>query len=99
MKKKITLRAVLICAVFALNLLFYLGLVVSAEARNIFFALLFLLFYRLSLWASPFWVTVFSWLPLRPKRTFKQKAIINAVCLAACFALFLIYRLAVGMWY
>jgi hypothetical protein len=99
MKKLFAPRAILTAAPFAINLFFCLCLELSAREGNIMLGILFIAFYRLSLWAAPFALTVICWLPLRPKITAKEKLLNNTLCLALSFGLFVLCKLVFGSWY
>lgn len=93
------IKAILFGWVYGTNLLFALGLWLCGLNGNIMLGILFIAFYRLSLWSAPFAVTILCWLPWKPKLPARKKLLFNLIHLLVCGLLFVICRLLFGNWY
>ncbi len=93
------IKTILFFVIYGANLLFALLLWLCGFSGNILFGIIFLLFYRLSLWLSPLFVSVVCWLPLKPKVPARKKLMFNLVHLLLCGVLFLLCYLLLGNWY
>ena len=89
-------RIVLFALIYGINLLLALLL---GLCESILLGIIFILFYRLSLWFSPIAVTAVCWLPSRPRMSVRKRVVLNLAHLLGCAVLFLICRCAFGFWY
>lgn len=92
-------KTILFSAVYGINLLLAFCLWLCGLDGNIMLGIIFIVLYRLSLWSTPFVVTLLCWMPWRPKETVKKKLIFNFIHLLCCGVLFLICFLLFGNWY
>ena len=92
-------KSILFGLVYSINLFWAGCLWLAGQDGNIFLGILFIVFYRLSLWSAPFWVTIICWLPLKPIVSARKKILFNLVHLAFCAMLFLICYLLFGNWF
>ena len=92
--KSILLGATHINNLFWARVLYWCGL-----GERMMIGILAIVFYRLSLWCSPFLVTAICWLPLRPKVAAYKRLLMNLVCLAVCGAQFVICFALFGNWF
>ena len=99
MKALKIIKSILFGLVYGLNLFFALCLWICGQHGNIMLGIFLILFYRLSLWLSPFAITVICWLPTSPKRPIYQRIIYTLVHLALCGVLFVTCFLLFGNWY
>ena len=93
------IKAFLLGSVYGINLLFALALWLCGMDGNIMLGIIFIVFYRLSLWFAPLAVTVIYWLPFGTKATLPRKLLFYSVHLLLCGSLFLICHLVFGNWY
>jgi hypothetical protein len=61
--------------------------------------IIFIVFYRLSLWLSPVAVTVICWLPIRSVIPIKKRVLFYVGNLLICGALFVLCRVLFGNWF
>ncbi len=99
MKASKIIKIILFGLVYGFNLLSALALWVCGVYGNILLGIIFIVFYRLSLWSSPLAVTVICWLPLKPKVSARKKLLFNFVHLLFCGMLFVMCYLLFGNWY
>ena len=99
MKTSQIIKTILFALVYASNLLFAFLLWLCGNSGNIMLGIIFIVFYRLSLWLSPVAVTLICWLPLKPKVPARKKLLFNLAHLLICGGLFLTCNLLFGNWY
>ncbi|MBO5211883.1 MAG: hypothetical protein J6B80_08155 [Clostridia bacterium] len=99
MKTSQRIRIILFALVYGVNLLLVLILWLCGISGDILLGIFAIIFYRLSLWLSPFMVTAICWLPLKPRMPVRKKLIFNFVHLLFCGILFLTCYLLFGNWY
>ena len=85
--------------VYGINLLLALCLWLCGLNGNILFGIIFIVFYRLSLWLSPIIVTIICWVPTKPKVPVLKKLLFNLAHLGFCAILFLTSYLLFENWY
>ncbi len=99
MKTSKVVKSILFGLVYGINLLWALALWLAGREGNIMLGIIFIFFYRLSLWFAPIAVTIICWLPLRPKVPARIKLLFNFVHLLLCGLLFFFCFLLFGNWY
>lgn len=85
--------------VYWINLVLAAALWLCGQSGNIMLGILLIVLYRLSLWSTPFLVTLICWLPSMPKLSVKRKLLINAAHLLLCGALYVLCFLLFGNWF
>lgn len=94
-----TLKRVALGSIFGINLFLALCLWLCGLKGNIMIGILVIVLYRLSLWLSPFAVTLIAWLPSEPKMTVGEKLLFNLALLLLCGVLFGLCYLISGNWF
>ena len=92
-------KTILLGAVYTTNLFWALVLYWCGLGERMMIGILAICFYRLSLWFSPFLITVICWLPLRPKVAFWKKMLFYLVNLKFCATLYYTCFLLFGNWF
>lgn len=93
------IKIISLASVYGINLFFALCLWLCGIGGNILIGIFAVLFYRLSLWASPLAVTVICWIPSKPKVPIYKKALLNLLLLLLCGVLFFVCYLISGGFY
>lgn len=93
------IKSILFALVYLSNIFFALCLWLCENSGNIMLGIIFIIFYRLSLWFSPLAVSVICWLPIEPRISAKKKLLLNLAHLVFCGLLFLTCFLLFGNWY
>ena len=99
MQTSTLIKTILFSVIYGANLLFAFLLWLCGLSGNILLGIIFIVFYRLSLWLSPLAVSAVCWLPFKPKVPVRKKLLFNFVHLLFCAVLFLICYLLFGNWY
>ena len=81
------------------NILYWLILQACSLCENILLGIFAILLYRLTLWLSPLWVTVISWISVKKMYTIGQRFAFYTMALALNFMLFLLCFYTSGSWY
>ena len=99
MKAAKIIKSILFALVYFANLFWGACLWLAGKDGNIMSGIIFIVFYRLSLWLTPFLVTVICWLPFPPRVPIRKKILFNIVHLVFSGLLFVICYLLFGNWF
>ena len=92
-------KAILFVWIYSSNLFWAGCLWLAGKDGNIMLGILFICFYRLSLWLTPFLVTILCWIPLPTGVPIRKKILFNLVHLVFSALLFVICYLLFGNWF